>query len=75
MSTVSRFKDWISLSKRQTEELAKYSFDLSKLTLGSWVLGLFTTKVELLQVIVATTGLILSILFFIIGLKLFREVK
>jgi len=30
------------MSKRQKEELAKYCMDISKLSLGSWVLGIFS---------------------------------
>ncbi|MFZ5365789.1 MAG: hypothetical protein ACOZBZ_00670 [Patescibacteria group bacterium] len=64
-----------SLTARQTEELAKFSLDISKLSLGSWVLGLFTARIGLPQLFLAFGGLTISVLFFTLGMRLFREVK
>lgn len=69
------FKYQFSLTTRQTEELAKFSLDISKLSLGSWVLGLFTTRIGLPQLFLAFGGLTISVLFFTLGMRLFREVK
>jgi len=63
------------LLTRQKEELAKFCFDISKLALGSWIFGLFTERFEIKQLLLAVWGLIIALLFFTLGLKLFREVK
>jgi hypothetical protein len=64
------------MTKRQTEELAKLYMDIGKLTLGSLVLGFFQINIDpvgvLLIIIFGLTG---SMGFFIMGLKLFKEVK
>lgn len=62
------------MTNRQREELAKFCFDLSKLSLGSWVFGLFTAGVGIPQTIYAVAGLTLAALFFILGMRLFKEV-
>lgn len=64
-----------SLTERQTEELAKFSLEISKLSLGSWLFGLFTSKFEPQQLFLAFWGLTLSLLFFTLGMRLFKEVK
>jgi len=63
------------LIARQREEIAKFCFDISKLALGSWIFGLFTEKFELRQLFLAVWGLVVALLFFTLGLKLFREVR
>lgn len=64
-----------SLTNRQTEELAKFSLDVSKLALGSLVLGLFTSGLSLYKILLALWGLTVTILFFTLGIRLFKEVK
>jgi hypothetical protein len=64
-----------SLTKRQTEELAKFSLELSKLAIGSWIFGLFTSEFKIQHLILGFGGLTFAILFFKLGLQLFREVK
>ena len=64
------------LSSRQLEELAKLFVDMGKLVFGSLVLGLFQAKLEPKLVIgVGFSGLTISLGLFILGLKLFKEVK
>lgn len=63
------------LTARQIEELAKFSLDISKLSLGSWVLGLFTSEIRLPQLFLAIWGLTMATLFFILGMRLFKEVR
>jgi len=63
------------LINRQKEELAKFCFDISKLALGSWIFGLFTERFEMKQLFLAVWGLAIALLFFTLGLKLFKEVK
>ena len=63
------------LTKRQTEELAKFCLDVSKLCIGTWILGLFTSRTEPSQAVLAFVGLTLAILFFTFGMRLFREVN
>ncbi len=65
----------ILLTKRQIEELAKFSMDIAKLSIGSWILGLFTPEAGASQFILAFSGLIFAFLFFTLGLRLFREVS
>jgi len=65
----------ITLTKRQKEELAKYCMDVSKLMLGSWVFVLFTGNMGLAQALLAFWGLIISGIFFRIGLGIFKEVR
>lgn len=70
-----RYEKQISLTNRQIEELAKFSLDISKLSLGSPVLGLFTSGLTLPKLILAIWGLTIALLFFKIGIQLFKEVK
>lgn len=64
------------LTSRQTEELAKLLVDLGKLVFASLVLGLFQVELEpKLMIGAAFLGLTISLGLFILGLKLFKEVK
>lgn len=65
----------ISLTSRQTEELAKFCLDVSKLALSTWVLSLFTSRVGPIQIFLFIFGLTFSLTFFIVGLALFKEVE
>jgi len=61
---------------RQTEEFAKLFLDIGKLVFASLVLGFFQSGLPPLIVLgYSLIGLILSIAFFIMGLRLFKEVK
>ncbi|KKS46903.1 MAG: hypothetical protein UV09_C0012G0072 [Candidatus Gottesmanbacteria bacterium GW2011_GWA2_42_18] len=62
------------LTKRQVEEMAKFSLDISKLSLASLVLGLFSSELNLSKLIVAVWGLVIAALFFSLGMRLFKEV-
>lgn len=68
------FEKDVSLTKRQTEELAKYCMDLSKLSLGSWVFGFFTPQIALPQILFGILGLTFAVVFFTLGMRLFKEV-
>lgn len=62
------------MNDQQKEEIAKYCFDLSKLALGSWVLGVFAPEIEVLsRVLFGVAGLTFAILFFILGVRLLKE--
>ncbi len=63
------------MSNRQKEEFAKFCMDVAKLSLGSWVFGLFATEFGIVQLLLGLVGLTFSMLFFILGMKLFKEVK
>ena len=64
------------MTKRQEEELAKLIIDIGKLTLGSLVLSFFQIKSEPLIVLaIVVIGLTASSGLFIIGLRLFKEIK
>jgi len=63
------------MTKRQIEETAKFCLDVSKLALASWIFGLFTSRIGLQQIIIMLSGLTLSIAFFILGMRLLKEVK
>lgn len=63
-----------SLTNRQKKELAKFSLDISKLSLGSWIFGLFASGFAEFQMNLVILGLTFSILFFILGMILFKEV-
>lgn len=56
-------------TNRQVEELAKFCMDIAKLSLGSWVLGLFTAKIGQSQFLLAFSGLTFAVLFFYTGIK------
>lgn len=64
------------MSNRQIEELAKLYIDLGKFIFVSLVLGFFQKNLDR-QTIIAygLIGLIFSIGFFIMGLKLLKEIK
>jgi hypothetical protein len=64
------------MTKRQTEEFAKLYMDIGKLTLGSLALGFFQINIDPVGVLfIIIFGLTGSMGFFIMGLKLFKEVK
>lgn len=64
------------MTNRQKEELADYCMNLSKLSLGSWVFGLFASDLTLeARIILMIAGLTFAVIFFILGMRLFKEVK
>ena len=64
------------LNDKQVEELAKLFLDLGKLVFGPLVLGLFQSSLRLWQAgLVAVSGLLLSMVLFILGIRLMKEVK
>ncbi len=64
------------MTKRQKEELAKLYMDLGKLTFGSLVVSIFQTNPDpVLTIVIAIIGLIMSVFFFRMGLKIFGELR
>lgn len=64
------------MSKRQVEELAKLYLDLGKLTFASLVLGFFQSNLNRSVVLTyELVGLLFSIGFFIMGIRLLKEIK
>jgi len=64
-----------NFSKRQKEEVGKFSLDISKLIFASWFLGLFVNKLAWPQILLSFLGLMFSGLFFILGISTFKEIK
>ncbi len=61
----------IILTYRQTEELAKYCLEISKLSLGTVVFQLFVPG----KLLFVLWGLTVALTFFILGIRLFKEVR
>lgn len=63
------------MNSRQIEELAKLFMDVGKLTMASLVFGVLQITSNPTAVLIITfLGLTFSFGFFIMGLKLFKEV-
>lgn len=64
------------MTKRQIEELAKLFLDLGKLTFASLVLGFFQSNLPI-NIIYAygIIGVIASMFFFYMGMKLIKEIS
>lgn len=61
---------------RQLEELAKLYLDLGKLVFVSLVLGFFQSNLDRSVVLVYEfLGLLFSVGFFIMGIRLLKEIK
>lgn len=64
------------MNKRQTEEFAKLFMDLGKLVFASLVSGFFQLEYEpVIALTIIVLGLTGSVIFFIIGLSIFKRVK
>ena len=64
------------MTPRQTEELAKTYMDLGKLIIVSLLLGFFQFKEEpVLGIAAVIIGLTFSVGFFILGLRVFKELS
>ncbi len=64
------------MSPRQTEELAKTYIDLGKLIFASLLLGFFQFKeAPILGISAVFIGLTFSVGFFILGLRMFKELQ
>lgn len=64
------------MNNRQVEELAKLFLDIGKLSFASLVLGFFQIKSDpVIVFVVGILGLTFSLGMFILGLKLFKEVR
>jgi len=75
---MNKFIPRIKLSQFQYKELAKFWFDLSKLTFGSLILKLFEPtlpKISLSAFGTLLSGLILTVIFGMLGMRFSKEVK
>ena len=64
------------MTPRQIEETAKLYIDLGKLTFASLILGFFQFKSDpIVGLIVVILGLTFSMGFFILGLRVFKELE
>jgi len=61
------------MNLKQREELAKYCFDISKLSMGSLVFSLFTQEINIVQVGYAIFGLTFGVIMLRMGLGLLKE--
>lgn len=62
------------MNKKQTEELAKYSFDISKLMIGSWILQFFSQADQITRLLIMMAGLTLAAAFLILGMRLLKDI-
>ena len=64
------------MSIRQIEELAKLYLDLGKLIFASLVLGFFQSNLDRnIIIIYELVGLLFSVGFFIMGVRLLKEIR
>lgn len=63
----------ITLDKKQRQQLAGFCLDISKLAIGSLVLGAFTPQFGALQMVMLVIGLTIGAIFLTIGLRLFKQ--
>lgn len=64
------------MSKRQLEEIAKLYLDLGKLVFASLVLGFFQSNLDRSIVLIyELLGLLFSVGFFIMGIRLLKEIR
>lgn len=72
---MSNFPVSFSFTDKQVKEIGKLLLDLGKLIFGSMVLGFFQSGLDPLIVLAyELTGLLFSMIFFIFGIMLLKEI-